>query len=229
LADSRISIGIISHQRIAKSMAGPGIRCWETARSLAEAADVSLFSPEDTDLEPEDFRLIPYTDADLVGKASSCDIILCQGFIFNNFPRLKELGKYLIVDLYVPMTLEALAQYEHQSAGEQAAIQQHILSALFEQLRIGHFFICASDRQRDFWLGMLSAAGRVDPASFGSDYSLHNLIDVVPFGLPGDPPESGDRALKGVHPGIGPDDKVLLWGGGIYNWLDPFTPIRAAA
>jgi glycosyltransferase involved in cell wall biosynthesis len=33
--------------------------------------------------------------------------------------------------------------------------------------------------------------------------------------------------LKGVVPGIGPDDKVLLWGGGIYNWFDPLTLLRA--
>jgi glycosyltransferase involved in cell wall biosynthesis len=30
-----------------------------------------------------------------------------------------------------------------------------------------------------------------------------------------------------VVPGIGPDDKVVLWGGGIYNWFDPLTLLRA--
>src|SRR5262249_10214245 len=34
-------------------------------------------------------------------------------------------------------------------------------------------------------------------------------------------------ALKGVVPGIGVDDKVILWGGGIYNWFDPLTLLRA--
>jgi glycosyltransferase involved in cell wall biosynthesis len=28
-------------------------------------------------------------------------------------------------------------------------------------------------------------------------------------------------------PVIGPDDKVILWGGGIYNWFDPLTLIHA--
>jgi glycosyltransferase involved in cell wall biosynthesis len=35
--------------------------------------------------------------------------------------------------------------------------------------------------------------------------------------------------LKGVLPGIGADDKVLLWSGGLYNWFDPQTLIRAVA
>jgi hypothetical protein len=48
---------------------------------------------------------------------------------------------------------------------------------------------------------------------------------VVPFGVPdGDPPEpAGPRPW----PGIGPDDRVLLWGGGVWRWLDAITPIRA--
>ncbi len=28
-------------------------------------------------------------------------------------------------------------------------------------------------------------------------------------------------------PGIGPDDKVVIWGGGVYNWFDPLTLVRA--
>jgi glycosyltransferase involved in cell wall biosynthesis len=35
--------------------------------------------------------------------------------------------------------------------------------------------------------------------------------------------------IKGVVPGISSKDKVVLWGGGIYNWFDPLTLIRAVA
>jgi glycosyltransferase involved in cell wall biosynthesis len=28
-------------------------------------------------------------------------------------------------------------------------------------------------------------------------------------------------------PGIGPDDKVVIWAGGVYNWFDPLTLVRA--
>ena len=34
-------------------------------------------------------------------------------------------------------------------------------------------------------------------------------------------------ALRGVVPGIGADDRILLWPGGIWNWFDPLTVIRA--
>ena len=33
--------------------------------------------------------------------------------------------------------------------------------------------------------------------------------------------------MKGVLSGIAPSDRLLLWGGGIWNWFDPLTVIRA--
>jgi glycosyltransferase involved in cell wall biosynthesis len=74
---------------------------------------------------------------------------------------------------------------------------------------------------------MLGALGRLDPEGSASDPSFRDLIDVVPFGLESEPPVATRRVLKGVVSGIREDDKVLLWGGGIWNWFDPLTPIRA--
>jgi glycosyltransferase involved in cell wall biosynthesis len=69
--------------------------------------------------------------------------------------------------------------------------------------------------------------GRVNPVTYDEDETLRSLISVVPFGISDDPPVKTRPALKGVVPGIGADDKVILWGGGIYNWFDPLSLIRA--
>jgi glycosyltransferase involved in cell wall biosynthesis len=87
--------------------------------------------------------------------------------------------------------------------------------------------ICASEKQRDYYLGVLSALGRVNPYTHADDASLRRLIDVVPIGLPSEPPRHTRRVLKGVYPGIAADDKVLLWLSGIWNWFDAPTLIRA--
>jgi glycosyltransferase involved in cell wall biosynthesis len=91
----------------------------------------------------------------------------------------------------------------------------------------GDFFTCASQRQRDFWLGSLSALGRVNPYNYDADPLLEKLVSVVPYGMPSQPPRQQSHALRGTLPGIGPDDKVVLWGGGVYNWLDPISLLRA--
>jgi hypothetical protein len=110
---------------------------------------------------------------------------------------------------------------------ERTATLDLTIRMLNEQLVRGDFFVCASEEQRHLWLGQLSAFGRLNPENYDRDPSLRRLIAVCPFGLPSSPPVSESPAIKGVVDGIGPDDKVVLWAGGIYNWFDPLTAILA--
>src|SRR5260370_18084086 len=58
---------------------------------------------------------------------------------------------------------------------------------------------------------------------------MRSLIDVVPFGLPAELPRPTAHGIKGVVPGVGTEDVVVLWTGGIWDWFDPLTAIEAAA
>jgi glycosyltransferase involved in cell wall biosynthesis len=103
------------------------------------------------------------------------------------------------------------------------------LGVINDQIMRADFLICASEKQRDFWLGQLAAVGRINPATYDADESLRNLLSVVPFGVENEAPVQQTHGIKGTVPGIAPDDKVIIWGGGIYNWFDPITLIRAVA
>ena len=76
---------------------------------------------------------------------------------------------------------------------------------------------------------MLTALNRVNPYSYNQDPTLKRMISVVPFGLPTNKPIHTRKVLKGVVKGIENNDFVIIWGGGIYNWFDPLTLIRAMA
>ena len=67
----------------------------------------------------------------------------------------------------------------------------------------------------------------MNPEVYDEDASLDSLIAVAPFGIPDTPPVQRRSAIRGVVPGIGADDKVIIWGGGVYNWFDPLTLVRA--
>ena len=71
--------------------------------------------------------------------------------------------------------------------------------------------------------------GRANALTYDADPTLRRLIDVVPFGLPDQPPQHRRQVLRGVVPGIGQTDDVIVWAGGIYDWFDPLTLIRAIA
>jgi GT2 family glycosyltransferase/glycosyltransferase involved in cell wall biosynthesis len=221
---------IVSNDTVNARMAGPGIRAWEMATVLAGSQPVTLAVPNDDPPTSERFQVKSYRSKSGVGLrelAAEHDVLIVQGFVLHLFPFLAELDKVLVVDLYDPFTLENLHVFAHDPMDHRSAVHQSHLDVLNAQLRAGDFFLCASEKQRDYWLGMLAANNRVNPQLYDADPTLRRLIEVVPFGIPSEPPRATARVIKGVYPGVEPDDKVILWGGGIWEWFDPITLIHA--
>lgn len=212
-------------------MAGPGIRYYHLARELAKSHDVTLAVPNRDSGLDEEFAVVE-TDVRLgsVRKlVRAADVVVAQHLGPMSMSYLAEVRGKTIYDLYVPFATEnlplhagegATSSYRRLAYGSNVATQRLALAA-------GDAFICASERQRDLWLGVLSGIGRIDLDRYVADPSLRNLIDVVPFGLESDPPRPTRSVLKGVVDGISETDTVLLWGGGVFNWFDPLTLIKA--
>jgi glycosyltransferase involved in cell wall biosynthesis len=219
---------IVCDDIVGSQMSGPAIRDWEYARALSRTCHVVLAAPNPSDLRPESFTLVKYdTPGSLRKLATSAEVIITSGYILQRYPFLAELDAPLVISLPHSFALEALMTFAERELSLRWEMHNEFASVLSAQLQMGDFFLCNSERQRDYWLGMLSALNRVNPLTFDDDRTLRRLVDVVPFGLPAEPPQHRRQVLKGVHKGIGPGDKVIYWGGGIYDWLDPFTLIRA--
>ncbi len=226
----RSAVLVISHDVVASRMAGPGIRYRELARVLAQHVQVTLAVPGQSDLTDADIQWYPYIPGQwesLAPALTNVDAVLLCGDTLAQFPPLTRLDIPLVIDGYDPHPIETLALFS--GAPEQAPRHAERERILKLQCQAGDFFICASQRQRDWWLGLLEANGRLNAHTYNQDPSLRQLVDIVPFGLPSTPPRHTRQVLKGVWPGIGPDDKVVLWGGGLWQWLDPLTAIRAMA
>jgi glycosyltransferase involved in cell wall biosynthesis len=220
---------IITHDVVDEKMAGPAIRCWEFARILSRENQVTLATPHPTSLSPDAFELVQHNVEQLGLMASQSDLIILSGFALWEFPFLKALEVPLVVDIYDPFLLESLPLLSGRPDVERDRRHADVLEALTDLLIWGDFFVCASERQRDYWLGWLSALDRINPLTYDDDSSVRRLIDVVAFGVPDTPPQHTQRVAKGVRPGIAATDQLVVWGGGVYSWFDPFTLIRAMA
>ncbi|RMG95921.1 MAG: glycosyltransferase [Chloroflexi bacterium] len=221
---------IISPDSVASNMGGVGIRYWELAHQLAKVTQVTLAIPNQTDLTSSTFAIHTYeigNEDSLRPAVETATILLLSGFTIYHHPFLRQAQQHFIIDLYDPMPLENLERFAHRPINERQLLHNLAIKTFNELFSRGDFFICASEKQRDYWLGALTAANRVNPQTYSNDPTLRRLIDTVPFGLPETPPQSTQKVLKGVRPGIGPQDKVILWGGGLWDWLDPLTVIRA--
>ncbi len=245
----RSRVLIITHEPLRERMSGPGVRALELGRALARSCRVTVATPVEPGISDDRCALAPYDPAQpatLRRLAEQADVLLVQGFTLTQFPFLTGMHLPIVVDLYCPFTIEFLEMKAAEAAARGRAfpdveIQMEAVSVLQvqnAQLQHGDFYVCASERQRDFWLGALHTAGRLNTRTYAADPSLRALIDVVPFGLPAQDfaqaaaqarARAGGPALKGARPGIEATDRVLLWGGSLLDWQDPLTLIRAMA
>jgi glycosyltransferase involved in cell wall biosynthesis len=222
---------IVANDVVALRMAGPGIRCFELGRSLAaDGHQVTLVGVGATDLRSPGLTVMgELGSAALDHLAGAQDLIILEGLALVRYPTLAQVRVPLVVDLYDPFPIALLGQEEHLGMPQREREDAQVRQAVRDLLRLGDFFVCASETQRDLWLGSLLAEGRLNPRTWSEDPTFRQLIDVVPFGLPSTPPPTRASRARLPLPGIDPGDLVLLWGGGIYNWFDPLTLIEALA
>ncbi len=208
-------------------MAGPAIRALHMARALSTQHTVELVTTNLAEPIADAFESGHVEPAELLRRAAAADVVVVQGDALRRAPGLRDSDTAIVVDLYDPFHLEILEQSRPLDVAARRATIGASLDIVNEQIRRGDFFLCASSRQRDFWLGHLAAAGRLNERVYDADPDLTSLIAVVPFGVEDEPPRRRGPAMRDVVPGIGSSDEIVLWGGGIYDWFDPCTVIRA--
>jgi glycosyltransferase involved in cell wall biosynthesis len=211
-------------------MAGPAMRAWQISQRLAEDNEVRLLTTSPyCEVSSEAFLVAAVGPEGLSEAEAWCDVMILQGYVLYHHPFMAMSQKIIVFDIYSPLHLETLALTKGASSEARDAHVRLSIETLNHQLERGDFLICASERQRDLFIGQLCAVGRANALTYDPDPTLRRLIDVVPFGLPDDAAEHRQPALRGVVPGIGPDDDILIWAGGVYDWFDPLTLIRAVA
>jgi glycosyltransferase involved in cell wall biosynthesis len=215
----------ISQDVVGSAMAGPGIRAAELARVLAAEHAVTLATPQPADALPERVRGFTYRWGDALSLApalAAAELIVANGYVLEGHPEIAERPVPLVLDMYDPTPLENLALWRERDSAQRAEQGRRDVALLVRQLRAGDCFLCATERQRDMYLGALLATGRVAPTLADDDSTLRGLLRVVPFGLPSEPPVPTPPPWEARE-----GEQVILWSGGLWDWMDPLTLIRA--
>jgi GT2 family glycosyltransferase/glycosyltransferase involved in cell wall biosynthesis len=221
---------VITGDAISDRMAGPAIRAWHMADVLSGEHQVRLVTTNPLCVPPDaPFTVGRARPKELPPHVEWADVIVLQGHALEMVSELKKASstKIVVCDMYDPMHLELLEQGKDDTDEKRALDLETVTRVLNTQLERGDFFLCASERQRHFWLGHLAALGRLTPTLYDNDPTTQSLLGIVPFGLPGKPPQRTGPAIKGVVPGVSDTDKVVIWAGGVYSWFDPLSLIRA--
>ena len=225
----------ISPDAVGARMRGMGIRYTELARALASHADVVVATgdSESAGEPPAGISVTgyaPHAPGALRPEIERADAIVAppQWPVVTGW--MRRSGARLIFDLYAPETLETLELFADRKPALRRLMVALTLDRLEDALGCGDHFMCAGQAQRDLYVGALLAARRLSPEAYDRDPSLRGLLDVVPFGVPAEPPPAAARgALRAALPQIAAGDEVVLWNGGLWNWFDAPAAIEAVA
>ena len=206
-------------------MAGPAIRYWEFAKALSKNHEVILLVPNELDISSDEFTIIKRC-ANFRKYFKQVDVIITMLVTPSMAWSAKKHGIKIILDAYDPMPFELMESDKASKMHTRQKNQTQIVEVFNFSFKMADHVICAHEGQRDLWTGLLLSQKKINPYQYDKDNTLKQMIDIVPFGLPSEPP---------VKQGIGPkslfklkeSDKIVLWGGGILPWFDPLTLIDA--
>jgi glycosyltransferase involved in cell wall biosynthesis len=231
------SVLFVSADPVGEEMAGLGIRYWELAHALRGHAAVTIAhggcssSDGNSAGGADAVRTVayrPHAPAPLRALIAAADVVVThpQWPLVNRW--LARSRARVVFDLYCPETLETLELLAGRGAPVRRQLTATTIDRLHAALRCGHHFMCASETQRDLWLGTMLALRLIGPRLYDRDPSLRSVLDLVPFGVPSRPPQggAGDGPRQAI-PALEEDSEIVLWNGGIWNWLDVETAIRA--
>jgi glycosyltransferase involved in cell wall biosynthesis len=226
---------LITFDVIGPRMGGSAIRVLGLARALAEAGHHPTIAAArlEEGYPTQPFPLQPFDNASprkALGpllETAACVVLPLHALA--RLPFLRRAGIPFVFDIYDPI-LFALMETAPDAAAENHAEQlRSHLQLLSHVLRRGDFFICASERQRDFWLGALAANGRIT-ASATDDPERRDLIDVVPFGIDPTPAPlapAGRLSLTAAIPALAGAERIIVWPGGLWDWTDSEVLLKA--
>lgn len=228
---ARRKVLVLCQDPIRESLQATAIRYAGLARALSARADVVLASP---DVAPDVDLGIPVLACDvgsgkqLAALAERFDVVVTPPLSPPAARAVAQIGTRVVVDLYAPEIFEAFARFGAiPSTAERYALTR-VRDALRASLDAGDAFLCGSEQQRDLWTGVLMALGDLDAHLYAADPALEKTLVIVPTGIPASPPPMGEGdPMRQAFDGLSPSTAVALWNGGIHEWLDPVTAIRA--
>jgi glycosyltransferase involved in cell wall biosynthesis len=212
-----LGVLILVPGELGERLSGPEIRAVRLGQALSSRHRVTLLAPGDCGSEYEGLAVAPLSRRRLLSEARRNEVVLASTVPPFVLAAKRALGVRAVSDQYDPVEIELGTL---RSGADRARATARAARRL--QLRGADLVLCAGRRQwerLEAEAATLGAAGRPP-------------IEIVPFGIDAPPPpptDAGAHPLRERFPAIAPGDKLVLWWGSLWRWLDAETAIRAVA
>jgi glycosyltransferase involved in cell wall biosynthesis len=200
--------------RLGEKLSGPEIRAVRLGQALAAEHQVTLMAPSARRDEHDGLAVVPFSRRRLLREARRHDVLMASTVPPFALALKRSLRIVAISDQYDPVELElgTLAKGAKRARATARAARRL-------QLRSADLVLCAGRRQGELLEAEIETFGDSDRPP------LRN----VPFGIDGELPLGEGHPLREHFAQLGTGDKVVLWWGSLWRWLDAETAIRAIA
>lgn len=219
----RPTVLFLAPEPVHAAATGPARRALKLAEVVAAHCDVTLAAPAPSTFPEGPFRTLetePGAGGRVAAAFAAHDISVVQ-----TLPSPRALlaahrrAPRLVVDLIAPLALE-VSEIDGD-ASRRSTVVEWRARQMVSHLAAADMVLCTNERQRDLLVGAALGSGLL-----AASPRLHEQIAVVPHGIDADPAPRGSALRTAALSG---DVSVVIWGGGIWSWLDPLTSIRAMA
>ncbi len=196
---------------------------------IKEGFQVTMALPQETDLKDNFINFKVYNEKNNKKIIDSAEVV-----IFGAYPPTDPLlysykkNKIIVTYLWSIAPVGSLEFKDFKSKKEQIKLHRFINSSYNLSLLLSDKIFCRDEGAKKLVLGSLISLGRLNLENYTEKRNFNNLLEVAPFGVD----ESVNRKNKkhfyrGVLDNVGKDDFLLIWNGGVWNWNDGATLIRA--
>jgi glycosyltransferase involved in cell wall biosynthesis len=199
---------------LGERLSGPEIRAVRLGQALSAEHRVTLMAPGAGSGEHDGLAVVPFSRRRLLREARRHDVLMASTVPPFALALKRSLRIFAISDQYDPVELELGTLGKGASRARATARAARRL-----QLRSADLVLCAGLRQGELLeaeIETFETAGRPPLCS-------------VPFGIDGELPPGEGHPLREHFDQIGVGDRIVLWWGSLWRWLDAETAIRAIA
>ncbi len=202
---------------------GPSTRVWKLAKALKKKGNKITILEEvhakDYSKQGIKIKGINYKTLNQINKYDIA-FIPNSNFAKNFFRYAKDLP--IVVDLTTPISIEALLDFvidKNKNNQAEFFFEDGFIPTTISLLN-GDYFICSTESQKFFFLGMLNLIGRT------TKDNLENIIDLIPTLIPLEKPK---KLKKSIIRGkiISKNKKIILWSSSLFSWFDYNLVLKA--
>lgn len=195
---------------------------------LSKNYEVFMVVPELNNLKAEKINFQIYNEKNNKKLIDSASIV-----IFGAYPPTQPLiyayekRKLIITYLWSIAPIGSLEFKDFSDKKKQVKLHRYISASYNLSLLLSDKIFCRDEGVRKLILGSLISLGRANLENYELDRSFSKLVEIASFGIDNLKPKKTKGLYRSIVPGINNKDFILLWNGGVWNWNDGETLIRA--